>query len=66
MDEAIMLQSREWGHLPSFVWGGHHVTVSQQHVGLQAGVCALDGEQVTVLSYDFMLDKAGVENCRKD
>lgn len=66
MDEAITFQAREGGHLPAFLRGGHHVTVRHQHVGLQAGVRASDSEQVAILSYDFMLDKAGFENCWKD
>lgn len=66
MDEAITLQPREGGHLPAFLWGRYYVKVSQEHVGLQAAVCALDGEQVAVLSHNFMLDKAGVEQPGKD
>lgn len=66
IDEAITLQPREGGHVPAFVRGRHHVNVSEENVGLHAGVWAFDSEQVAVISYNLMPDKAGMEHSRKD
>lgn len=66
IDEAITLQPREGGHVPASVRGRHHVNVSKEHIRLHAGVWAFDSEQVAVISYDLMPDKAGMEHSRKD